>query len=197
MMLGNQFQLIFDDGSKKLAYPTGGSLWVFGGNGVKQGPGPTPDPGPSGKFVAPFSWATVTSEYGPRSGRVHQGIDFGNPPATSGADIKCAAPGKVVTATRGAVNGSSGFGNYVVVNHGVVQGQQIYTIYGHMLAPGALVNVGQDVGQGHVLGKVGNTGASFGAHLHWETHEAPPGGGISFTNPGTHRNPRDFMVKYG
>lgn len=205
---GNGFMVLFDDGSKKHATPTGGSLWLFAGGGAQTGPGPGPGPTPGGdgKFVAPFSFENdVSSEYGPRSGRVHQGIDFGYGAALEGADIHAAFSGEVIVAETGHYTfDGSGFGNHVIINHGVIAGvpgvreqQQVFTVYGHMLAPGALVSVGQTVSTGDLLGKVGNTGNSYGAHLHWETHIAAPGGNISWSNPGSHMNPRDFMVRYG
>lgn len=197
---GNSLLIIFDDGSRKLAVPTGGSIWIPGIGGYDP-TNPDPDPGTEpppaggdGKFITPFNWNQVSSEYGPRNGRVHQGIDFGLNGVTSGVDIVAAYDGTVEVATRGHGNqDGSGFGNYVRLNHGVIQGVTLRTVYAHMLAPGALVNQGDTVNRGQVIGKVGNTGNSYGAHLHWETHE----GNISYSNPGSHRNPRNFMQKYG
>lgn len=194
---GNLLVILDDDGGRTLAYPGPGGDWFV--KAVVGGPDPG-DPEPDG-FRQPFPYSCVSSEYGPRSGRVHQGIDFssnGTGEASPGADILAAFGGTVTRAETGHTNlDGSGFGNVVIINHGVINGRQIYTVYGHMVAPGALVTVGQVVAKGELLGRVGNTGGSYGAHLHWETHLANPGGGISWSNPGTHLNPRNFMAVYG
>lgn len=201
MFLGNSIQVQMDDGSQELAVPTGGVLFQFATeDATDPGPGPDPEPG-TGTFSMPFPWSCVSSEYGPRDGRVHQGIDFSNGgtgEAYPGAPIYCAGAGTVITAERGHWNqDGSGFGNVVMVNHGIHYGQQVYTVYGHMVDPGAAVNVGDSVVLGTVLGYVGNTGNSFGAHLHWETHVTGPGGNISWSNPGSHRDPRGFITDFG
>ena len=103
----------------------------------------------------------VTSRYGYRrhpiygTRRFHAGIDIG---AGSGASIRAATGGKVVVA------GPTGsYGNLVVIDHG----DGFSTAYAHQ----SRVNVGegQRVERGKVIGYVGSTGASTGAHLHFET----------------------------
>lgn len=177
--------LTHDDGSlTSLPRIAGG--WQGGASGDDPGPTPTPDV----KFVWPFSLNLVTSEFGPRNGRLHAGIDFGNGIANiSGSDIKCAAPGKVIVAAKN--NNHGGYGNAVVVDHG----GGLHTLYGHMrFRPNGQadvdVNVGQTVTQGQRLGGVGQTGNSFGNHLHFETHE----GGYRWN--ASARNPRLFFRKY-
>jgi len=146
-------------------------------------------------FIWPFPLSRVTSEYGPRSGRFHEGIDFAGGEAAAGNPIPCAADGTAIT-----VNYSNGFGNYVIVSHGPVgiAGWNAYTLYAHMSA--TAVSQGAGVSQGQTLGYVGNTGNSFGAHLHFETHTVPPGGSLtwdnlnpSYASPRTARSPREFM----
>lgn len=189
--MGNQLLLNFE-GATILFYPTSGGLWIA--SSPTGGPDPgDPDPNNPG-FKEPFPWSCVSSEYGPRSGRVHQGIDFasvGTGEAFAGADIHAANDGTVQFSGY-----SSGFGNHIIINHGVIGDRQLYTIYAHMVNPSPF-SQGDTVNKWDVVGNVGNTGNSYGAHLHWETHIANVGGGISFANPGTHRNPRDFMVVYG
>lgn len=99
---------------------------------------------------------TVTSRFGTRWGSTHKGIDIG---ASKGAPIKAAASGTVVTSSYG-YNG--GYGNYVVISHG----NGIETAYGHCSE--LYVKVGQKVSQGDVIAAVGNTGRSYGNHLHLE-----------------------------
>ena len=85
----------------------------------------------------------------------HQGIDIAG---NSGYSIKAAAAGTV------AVSGSSGgYGNFVQITHS----GGYMTRYAHMNAT-PLVSVGSSVQKGQVIGYVGNTGNSFGAHLHFE-----------------------------
>lgn len=156
--------------------------YIYTSAGV--GGGGTPEPGQDlGNFQWPFSLDTVTSEYGPRWGRIHEGIDFGNPPAVAGAPIIAAGDGTIAVNTF-----SAGWGNYVRITHTLTGGQQVSTLYAHMNAPG-LPPVGSTVEKGDVIGYVGNTGNSFGAHLHFETWMS--------TSYGSHVNPRDFMAAYG
>jgi len=96
----------------------------------------------------------VTSPYGMRWGRLHAGIDIAAP---TGTPIRAAASGTVVLA---AWNG--GYGNYTCIDHG----GGLATCYAHQSA--YAVSSGAQVSQGQVIGYVGNTGHSFGAHLHFE-----------------------------
>ena len=97
---------------------------------------------------------TLTSGFGPRWGRMHEGIDIA---ASSGTPIAAAAAGTVILA-----GWNGGYGNMVVVDHG----GGISTAYGHMSS--LAVSVGQSVGQGTVVGGMGTTGHSTGVHLHFE-----------------------------
>lgn len=106
-------------------------------------------------LIKPVS-GSVTSRFGSRWGKTHKGIDIG---ASKGTKIKASASGTVVTSKTG-YNG--GYGNYMVISHG----NGVETAYGHCNA--LYVKVGQKVSQGEVIGEVGNTGRSFGSHLHFE-----------------------------
>lgn len=101
---------------------------------------------------------------------LHEGIDIrplrrdaaGNPLD----DVRAAAAGKVVHASDQA--GASNYGRYVVVEHRI-EGSPVYTLYAHLAS--ISVQVGQDVRQGDVLGRLGFTGAGIDrtrAHLHFE-----------------------------
>jgi murein DD-endopeptidase MepM/ murein hydrolase activator NlpD len=116
-----------------------------------QGPGDT-TPSSSG-LIWPVS-GPVTSPFGYRWGRLHAGIDIGVP---YGTPIHAAAAGTVVIA--GWVDG---YGNYTCIDHG----GGMATCYGHQSR--FAVSTGAHVGQGQLIGYVGNTGHSFGAHLHFE-----------------------------
>ena len=106
-------------------------------------------------IIKPIS-GTVTSRFGGRWGKAHKGIDIGAP---KGTKIKAAAGGTVVTSSTG-YNG--GYGNYIVISHG----NGVETAYGHCNELD--VKVGQKVSQGEIIGSVGNTGRSYGNHLHLE-----------------------------
>lgn len=98
---------------------------------------------------------TVTSPFGLRWGRMHEGIDIG---AAEGTPIQAAQSGTVIMASY-----NGGYGNYTCIDHG----GGFSTCYAHQSSIG--VSVGEQVNQGDVIGEVGNTGASMGAHLHFET----------------------------
>lgn len=110
----------------------------------------------SGKFINP-TYGTLSSRYGARWGRSHNGIDIAG---SYNSDIK-AADGGVVTYS----GWMSGYGNYIVINH--ENGYQ--TAYGHCAS--LCVGVGARVAKGDVIAKMGNTGRSTGTHLHFEVRK--------------------------
>jgi murein DD-endopeptidase MepM/ murein hydrolase activator NlpD len=92
----------------------------------------------------------------------HQGLDF---IPGAGSPIQAIADGTV-----SAVTGPSGaFGNHVEIEH-VVDGQKVTSTYSHMQSGSVAVSVGQTVTVGQIIGAVGSTGNSTGAHLHFEIH---------------------------
>jgi murein DD-endopeptidase MepM/ murein hydrolase activator NlpD len=95
----------------------------------------------------------ITSGFGWRWGRMHEGIDIGAP---CGTPIHAAASGTVIFA-----GWMDGYGNFVIVDHG----GGIATAYGHQ---SAIYVSGGSVSQGQVIGAVGSTGHSTGCHLHFE-----------------------------
>jgi murein DD-endopeptidase MepM/ murein hydrolase activator NlpD len=117
------------------------------------GSAPTSAPG---SLIWPAT-GTVTSGFGYRWGRAHEGIDIG---AAEGTAIWAAGPGTVVL--QQSEYESGGYGNYTCIDHG----NGLATCYAHQSA--FAVSSGQQVSQGQVIGFVGNTGHSFGAHLHFE-----------------------------
>jgi murein DD-endopeptidase MepM/ murein hydrolase activator NlpD len=107
--------------------------------------------------AAGFIWPVngpVTSGFGERWGRMHEGIDIG---VGYGTPIHAAASGRVVYA-----GWMDGYGNLVAIDHG----RGISTAYGHQSS--IAVGNGQTVSQGEVIGYVGCTGHCFGPHLHFE-----------------------------
>ncbi len=91
----------------------------------------------------------------------HNGVDFG---ASIGTPIRAAAAGEVIVSRASGWNG--GYGTYVVIRH--PNGTQ--TLYAHNSSNA--VGVGAYVSQGEVIGYVGNSGRSTGAHLHFEVRGA-------------------------
>ena len=113
-----------------------------------------PKTDPTGTFATPIRGATITSEFGARWGRMHEGIDYG---AATGTPIYASDGG---TVTLAGVYG--GYGNCVEIKHS----GGYSTRYGHMSR--FAVSQGEKVYQGQVIGYVGNTGRSTGSHLHFE-----------------------------
>jgi murein DD-endopeptidase MepM/ murein hydrolase activator NlpD len=111
---------------------------------------------------------TVTSEYGPRWGRNHDGVDIAAP---SGTPVRAAACGTVALA-----GAQSGYGNMVCITHS----NQFSTCYAHLSR--FATSQGAQVQQGQVIGYVGCTGSCTGPHLHFETRVN-----------GQAQNPRGYM----
>lgn len=109
-------------------------------------------------FCMPTTNRIVTSKYGyrPRFRRQHKGLDID---ANKGDTIRAAFDGKVrvVEFQRG------GYGNVVVIRHN----NGLETVYGHLSKH--LTQKGNIVKAGEPIGLAGNTGRSYGAHLHFET----------------------------
>ena len=108
---------------------------------------------PIGSRVAPGGFGSTN----------HKGVDICNVGFTS--SVFATKSGKVILASsprQGSYYGGSGYGNYVVVDHG----GGVITLYAHLST--VSVSKGQTVSQGTVLGITGSTGASTGPHLHYE-----------------------------
>lgn len=110
----------------------------------------------SGRFTWPVPhFYKVSSHFGSRWGRNHDGIDI---PAPKGTPIVSADHGVVIYSD----NGIRGYGNMIVISHG----EDIFTVYAHNNKN--KVDKGDKVKKGEVIAEVGNTGRSTGAHLHFE-----------------------------
>lgn len=107
-------------------------------------------------FHMPTPSRVVTSNFGRRWGRAHQGLDI---KVYIGDTIRAAWSGKV----RIVQYDGRGYGKYVVIRHP----NGLETIYGHMSKQ--LVSTNQTVKAGQPIGLGGNTGRSTGSHLHFET----------------------------
>ncbi len=109
---------------------------------------------PSGGYAWPMC-ARVTSEYGPRWGRMHRGIDLGAP---VGSAIRAIRGGTVIFA-----GWQGGYGQTTLIDHG----NGVVSLYAHQSR--FAVSQGARVSQGQVIGYVGMTGNTTGPHLHLET----------------------------
>lgn len=117
----------------------------------------TPASTGSGVSASGFLWPVhgpVTSGFGPRWGRMHEGIDIA---VASGTAVGAALSGTVIHA-----GWLGGYGNLVVVDHG----NGLSTAYAHNSSVAA--GVGASVGQGQTVAYSGNTGNSSGPHVHFE-----------------------------
>ena len=123
--------------------------------GVPLPAGPLPSPSAAG-FIWPLE-GTLTSGFGYRWGRMHEGIDISVP---EGTPIRAAADGTVILMQSEYESG--GYGNYTCVDHG----GGLSTCYAHQSS--FATSVGAQVSQGDVIGLSGNTGHSTGPHLHFE-----------------------------
>jgi murein DD-endopeptidase MepM/ murein hydrolase activator NlpD len=119
---------------------------------AQSAPGTTQAPSSAG-LIWPVQ-GPVTSPFGWRWGRMHEGIDIGVP---YGTPIHAAASGTIIYC-----GWEGGYGNLTVIDHG----GNLATAYGHQSSIG--VTCGQQVSQGQVIGYVGSTGHSTGPHLHFE-----------------------------
>ncbi len=118
----------------------------------------------SGDFMYPLDskWHIITSPFGyrkhPITGvyKLHSGCDISGS-GIYGAPVYASKNGKVTTAGY-----HRAYGNYVVINHG----DGTATLYAHMSS--LATSTGASVKQGQVIGYVGSSGNSTGAHLHFE-----------------------------
>jgi murein DD-endopeptidase MepM/ murein hydrolase activator NlpD len=116
----------------------------------------------------PFASSPISSGFGARKAPCrgcssdHKGLDF---TPGSGTPISAMADGVV----REVNSSQGGLGTNVVIDH-LIDGQLVTSVYGHMQAGSLPLIEGENVSVGTMVGRVGNTGASTGAHLHFEIH---------------------------
>lgn len=121
------------------------------------------------QISSPFGWRS--NPMGGGGGEFHSGIDLRSP---SGTPIRAAGGGTVTF-----VGWRGGYGQVVIINHG----SGIQTLYAHNSVN--LVTEGQRVERGDIIARVGTTGRTTGAHLHFEV----------ILN-GTAVNPRPYMLEH-
>lgn len=147
--------------------------------------------GATGGNVAPgvqwpvnMSLVRISDGFGPRNAPCsgcssnHRGLDMAGPQGTRVGSI---ANGIVIESVP---TDGGGLGAHVVVEHRI-DGLQVRSVYGHLIAGSPAAKVGDEVKTGQLVGLLGNTGASTGPHLHLET-----------IVDGTHVDPQKFLNKY-
>jgi murein DD-endopeptidase MepM/ murein hydrolase activator NlpD len=119
----------------------------------------------SGKVVSvkrdliwPVKGGVLTSRYGDRNGRMHEGIDIG---AKTGTPIRAASSGTVMFSGPGP----TGYGLMVIVKHS----EELMTVYSHNSKN--YVQKNMKVNKGERVAAVGSTGRSTGPHLHFEVRK--------------------------
>lgn len=164
------------------------------------GQGGGTDPDPDETPILPMSQNNlyVTSEYGERNGRLHDGIDFGVGGNPTGQPVYA-----VMSGTVRAVNNScdsfdswgcgGGLGNYITIEH-TADGH--CTRYIHLGQNSVPFSVGDTVNQGDQVGVMANSGSSLGIHLHFTVATAYPivrGEAIDGSGGNT-INPRSYIA---
>ena len=109
----------------------------------------------AGRITSPFGWRTHPIF---NSRTFHSGVDIGGPNYGS---IRASNSGKVIYS-----GWYGGYGKVVIIDHGIVNGNPMTTLYAHMST--IKVNNGQSVQKGQVIGLEGTTGYSTGPHCHFE-----------------------------
>ncbi|WP_375386759.1 peptidoglycan DD-metalloendopeptidase family protein [uncultured Microbacterium sp.] len=155
-------QRLADEAAAAAAQNSGG-----GGGGGDGGGGGGGGGGDNGSGWVRPNWGEESSSYGYRyvqcgngycSSGFHEGVDLA---AGCYSGIFAATAGRVIYA---GYNG--GYGNYIKIDHG----GGIATGYGHIAPDGIFVGYGQWVNAGDQIAAEGNTGNSFGCHLHFEVY---------------------------
>lgn len=120
---------------------------------------PRSDPGGQQRSQSRSSWAspadgTISSRFGTRWGSFHKGVDIAN---DVGTPIHAGSSGTVISSGP-----ASGYGLWVRVEHP----DNTISIYGHI--DSSNVEVGQQVGAGEQIARMGNRGNTTGPHLHYQ-----------------------------
>lgn len=131
-------------------------------NNQQNPPSSNTPPVASGKFIWPLTTGYISSHFGYRTypdKDFHGATDIAAP---TGTPIYASASGTILRSEW-----HDSYGNYVLINHGLDEnGNNITTLYAHMSVRMAVA--GREVKQNEIIGQVGNTGYSFGSHLHFE-----------------------------
>lgn len=114
-----------------------------------------------GSVVDGATQGSLTSPFGMRKGKPHQGVDIA---ANVGQRVTSLLPGRVVRVDYG-----KGYGKYIDVDHGIIDGKRTITRYAHLSSHH--VKAGMQIQAGAVVGLAGETGNARGPHLHFEIRQ--------------------------
>lgn len=157
-------------------------------------------------ITSPFGYRL--DPFGSGSSTFHSGLDIAGGSGLGSVNIIAAKDGTVVYSTKGSFVCSSGtgqdscgggYGNHIIIQH--TDGN--YTLYAHLYENSILVSEGDSVKQGQVIAKMGSSGFSTGAHLHFEVREGQNAYSaavdpLNYIDPDNPRpaNASDKLVKY-
>lgn len=114
----------------------------------------------------PLDKHIITSGWYYNSGKLHRALDLRG---AVGTEVKAAEDGEVVWVQYWdghSKKGNQSYGNAIKIKHQDYKGHTVHTLYAHLSS--IWVKVGDKVVEGQIIGRVGNTGNSFGQHLHFE-----------------------------
>lgn len=135
------------------------------------------------KWIMPYN-GRITSNFGARvapkkgASTFHKGVDIGAP---WGSKVQAPADGTVIYAGS---NDPKGYGTYIVIDHGIINGKKVTSEYGHLSS--YAVSYHQKVKQGQTIARSGNSGISTGPHLHFTVKEnGTPVNPLKYVNSGS------------
>lgn len=136
-----------------------------------------------GYFLPTNGNGWISSPFGQRRMGFHRGLDIA---CSEGTPIYAVAQGTISHAVSGCSVGNfkcgAGYGNVVYIDHQLLPFSQ--TRYAHLSRLAAGLEIGLVVNKGKLLGYCGNTGHSFGSHLHFETRvNGEAKNPLNFINP--------------
>ncbi|MGI8578692.1 MAG: peptidoglycan DD-metalloendopeptidase family protein [Nocardioidaceae bacterium] len=146
------------DGNTQLPSTSGGAPLASVGSSPTQALSSS-----TGFLSYPVANAYITSPYGMRLHpilhvwKLHDGTDFA---AACGTPVYAAADGTVLSEYFNA-----GYGNRIIINHGIVEGVSLATSYNHLTS--FVARAGEHVSRGQLIAYSGTTGYSTGCHLHF------------------------------
>lgn len=201
---GGTVTAYMSDGSTVMLYPGTNGVFIPVKT-IEDPPPPPPEPVeppppvPSG-WASPLPGARLTSGYGHRSLGFHAGIDLST---GGGRAVLAPANMKITVAKEAGTGGLADAGSYVKGH--TIEGTPYTFNFFHMVPGSIAVRVGQVVAVGTKLGVEGNSGYSFGAHLHfeiWNGHlgpnsVAPVGTGPWYWGDGTPPDPLPILRANG
>lgn len=122
----------------------------------------------TGVWVKPVAYGTISSGFGRRSrptkgaSTYHKGVDYAVPTGTA---VRATMAGTVRLLSQGSI----GWGHYIIIDHGTVNGKKMQSLYAHLSR--AIARNGAKVQAGDTIGLSGASGNVTGPHLHFEIHQ--------------------------